>query len=300
MFLRLYVQNEQPLNSCSHHGPIVVQELLSQFCLLNYRIIQDMMKRHCRIILQWGKRAGTMECIFPWCVCVFDCCDMRKDSISNLCRLVCGHSRLQKLLPLSGSWWICCLEVHSPLHNWTALCCQCCTKSHRNIQAVKNNPNQTSVLLITWQFKKKPSILTFKVETVPEVTAMSSSILWLPWIWARIRCLSHTPFIYYTETDRWTARTERLDSENNSKNSNMVMVNHLWCHNWIVFQLFLFMAPRLLALQATTMFTHKEEIVTTTIRQKHPGQFLRLVKSHSKTDNHTRSHSDLRDNLESI
>lgn len=34
---------------------------------------------------------------------------------------------------------------------------------------------------------------------VPEVIAMAFSILWLSWVWAGVRSLSHTAFIYYTE-----------------------------------------------------------------------------------------------------
>ena len=37
------------------------------------------------------------------------------------------------------------------------------------------------------------------VQIVPKVVAMAFSILWLSWVRAGVRCLSHTTFIYYTE-----------------------------------------------------------------------------------------------------
>lgn len=51
-----------------------------------------------------------------------------EEGICYLCRLVCGHSRLQTPLRLSGSWCFCCPAERNLLRNWNAPHSRCYAK----------------------------------------------------------------------------------------------------------------------------------------------------------------------------
>lgn len=75
--------------------------------------------------------ASLSICVFYWGDSdLYACADVALRASSYLYRPVCGHSRLQKLQQLAGSWWFYSPAGHSLLHNWTAPRRQCCTWTH--------------------------------------------------------------------------------------------------------------------------------------------------------------------------
>lgn len=62
------------------------------------------------------------------------------------------------------------------------------------------------------------------VQIVPEIIAMAFSILWLSWVRAGVRCLSHTTFIYYTERQTgWEPGADRLAWGKDKTNSKQTL-----------------------------------------------------------------------------
>lgn len=136
------------------------------------------------------------------------CADVALRALSYLCRPVCGHSRLQKLQPLAGSWWFYSPAEHSLLHNWTAPRRQCCTRTdiikHRGVNGNGNVFIFTTLFVQTgtvcsWMHLKLLVQVFVRTNNVPEIIAVAFSILWLSRVGTGVRRLSHTPFIYYTE-----------------------------------------------------------------------------------------------------
>lgn len=58
----------------------------------------------------------------------------------------------------------------------------------------------------------KVPVCQFELQIVPVIAAMAFSILWLSRVWAGVRRLSHTTFIYYTERQTGgEPETDRLE-----------------------------------------------------------------------------------------